>query len=141
MDKLKVKLQSVDDKVMFSATARENPPVIVDYFPPVGTGGGYTSLELVMAGFGSCVATTLLTVLRYRMQKKVAGIDVEMDGLIREEHPKSLKNMKVMLSIKSTDVNETEINDSLKVAEEMLCPVWAMIKGNVDVDIEFVITE
>ena len=127
--------------MMFSATARENPPVIVDYFPPVGTGGGYTSLELVMAGFGSCVATTLLTVLRYRMQKKVAGIDVEMDGLIREEHPKSLKNMKVMLSIKSTDVNETEINDSLKVAEEMLCPVWAMIKGNVDVDIEFVITE
>ncbi len=141
MDKLKVKLRSLDDKVSFSATARENPPVIVDYFPPVGTGEGYTSLELVMAGFGSCVATTLLTVLRYRMRKKVEGIDGEVEGIVREEHPRSLKNMTVMLSIKSGDVNETEIKDSLKAAEEMLCPVWAMIKGNVDVGVEFVIVE
>lgn len=137
MDKINVKLQSTDDKVMFSATARNNPPIIIDYFPPVGTGAGYTSLELVMAGFGSCVATTLLTVLRHRMGKPVDGIGVEVNGTVRNEHPKALEKMEVMLAIRSGGVGEAEVGESLKVAEELLCPVWAMIKGNVEVDIKF----
>lgn len=70
MDTLNVKLQTIDEKAMFSATARENPEITIDYFPPVGTGKGYTSLELLMASFGSCVSTTLLSLLRYRMKKR-----------------------------------------------------------------------
>ena len=44
MDALTVKLQTIDEKTMFSATARENPEIIIDYFPPIGTGNGYTSI-------------------------------------------------------------------------------------------------
>lgn len=61
MGNLTVKLQTIDEKAMFSATARDNTQVIVDYFPPVGTGHGYTSLELFMISFGSCVSTTILS--------------------------------------------------------------------------------
>ena len=38
MDTMKVNLQTVDEKVMFSATSRANPPVTIDYLPPIGTG-------------------------------------------------------------------------------------------------------
>ena len=133
---LTVKLETIDDKVMFSATARENPAVIVDYFPPIGTGKGYTSLELLMISFGSCVSTTLLSLLRYRMKKSVSGVSVEVNGTVREEHPKALKHILLRLTFKAEDLTETELREALKEAEDTMCPIWAMIKGNVIVDVE-----
>ncbi len=141
MNTLAVKIQSIDDKVMFSATARENPEVVIDYFPPIGTGKGYTSLELLMASFGSCVSTALLTLLRYRMKKQVNGISVEMKGTVREEHPKALQHILLALKIKAKDLLEAEAREALQIAEDKMCPVWSMIKGNVEVDIEIEISD
>ena len=141
MDTLTVKLLSLDDKAMFGVTARENPQIVIDYFPPVGTGQGYTSLELLMASFGSCVSTTLLTLLRHRMQKSVDGIDVNVVGEVRDNHPKALERMNVTLDIKAKDLTEPEVKQALEVAEDAVCPVWAMLKGNVEIDIEIKISQ
>lgn len=141
MDTLTVKMQTLDEKTKFSATARENPEIIIDYFPPIGSGNGYTSLELFMASFGSCVSSTLLSLLRFRMKKKVDGVIVEVQGTVREEHPKALKHILLDLTFKSKELSETEALDALKAAEEKMCPVWSMIKGNVDVDVKIAIRE
>ena len=55
MNDLLVKLHTVDENVMFKATARENPEIVIDHFTPIGTGNGYASMELLMASFGSCM--------------------------------------------------------------------------------------
>lgn len=141
MDTLTVKLQTIDEKTMFSAMARENPEIIIDYFPPIGSGKGYTSLELFMASFGSCVSSTLLSLLRYRMRKKVDGVVVEVQGTVREEHPKGLKHILLSLTFKSKELSKAEALEVLKVAEDKMCPVWSMIKGNVDVDVKIEISE
>jgi len=141
MSDLMVKLQSIDDKAMYSATARENPAIVIDYFPPVGTGKGYTSLELLMASFGSCVSTTLLSVLRYKKKKIVSDISAEVEGTVREVHPKALEHILLRLKIKAKDLTETEVRETLIVLEEKLCPVWAMMKGNVSVSVEVEISE
>ncbi len=138
---LTVKLQTIDDKAMFNATARNNPAVTVDYFPPIGTGNGYTSLELLMIAFGSCVSTTLLTLLRYKMKKSVIGLSAEVNGTVREEHPKTLQHILLLLKIKSKDLTEAEVQATLKIAEDTMCPVWAMIKGNVTVEVKTEISE
>ena len=141
MSDLMVKLQSIDDKAMYSAMARENPAIVIDYFPPVGTGKGYTSLELLMASFASCVSTTLLSVLRYKKKKVVSDISAEVEGTVREVHPKALEHILLRLKIKAKDLTETEVRETLIVLEEKLCPVWAMIKGNVTVSVEVEISE
>ena len=141
MSDLMVNLQSIDDKAMYSATARENPAIVIDYFPPVGTGKGYTSLELLMASFASCVSTTLLSVLRYKKKKVVNDISAEVEGTVREVHPKALEHILLRLKIKAKDLTETEVRETLIVLEEKLCPVWAMIKGNVTVSVEVEISE
>lgn len=141
MDTITVKMQTIDEKTMFSATARENPEIIIDYFPPIGSGKGYTSLELLMTSFGSCVSTTLLSLLRYRMKKKVDGVVAEVQGTVREEHPKALKHILLSLNFKSKELSEAEVRDALKLAEDKICPVWSMIKGNVDVDVRIEINE
>lgn len=141
MDTLQVRLQTTDEKVMFSATARENPAVTVDYFPPLGTRNGYTSLELLMIAFGSCVSTTLLTLLRYRLRKSVGGISAEVSGTQREEHPRALQHILLCLKIKASDLTEAEARSALKIAEDTMCPVWAMLKGNVTVEVKVEISE
>jgi putative redox protein len=140
-NKLTVKMQTIDEKVMFSAASRENPPVVVDYFPPVGTGNGYTSLELLMISFGSCVSTTLLSLLRYKMKKTVSGISANVVGTVREEHPKALTHIVLRLKIQAKDLTEEEVKTALKLAEDTMCPVWSMIKGNVTVDTKTEIVE
>lgn len=138
-DYLEIKLQSTDSKAKFSASSRENPDLIVDYFPPVGTGEGYTSLELLLISFSSCISTTLLTLLRAKMKKVVSGITVTAKGIVKEEHPKALSHIQLELAIKSHDATDAEVKQALTVSEEKLCPVWAMIKGNVEVDVSFTI--
>ncbi len=141
MDTLTLKMQTIDDKTMFSATARDNPEIIIDYFPPIGTGYGYTSLELFMSSFGSCVSSTLLSLFRYRMKKKVDGVAVKVEGTVREEHPKALQHILLSLTFKSKELTKAEALEVLKVAEEKMCPVWSMIKGNVDVEVNIEISE
>lgn len=136
METIQVKMQTVDDKVKFSAGARENPPVTIDYFPPVGTAQGYTSLELLMASFGSCLCTSVLTLLRHRMQKQVDGASVAITGTVRDAHPKALSHMQVLLHLQAPALTDAEVRAALQAAEEKICPVWAMIKGNVDVDVD-----
>ena len=136
MDTLTVNLHTIDDKTMFSATARDNPELIIDYFPPIGTGKGYTSLELLMLSLGSCLSTTLLTLMRFRMKKSVSGISANVEGVVREEHPRALEQITVLLNIQSEDLTELELQEALNLAENTLCPVWAMLKGNTSIEVK-----
>ena len=138
---LNVRLHTLDDKTRFSAAARDNPEVVVDYFPPVGTGKGYTSLEILMISFGSCISSVLMTLLRYRMKKTVNGVSTEVSGAVREEHPKVLEHILVSIKIKAKDLSDAEVQTALKLAEDTMCPVWAMIKGNVTVEVKTEIIE
>ena len=87
---LEVSLQTINEHVKFSAKARSNPEVIIDYFPPFGNGEGYTSLELLLFSFASCVSSTLAIILRSKMQRNVSSIKATAKGNVREEHPKAL---------------------------------------------------
>ncbi len=83
-----------------------------------------------MASFGSCLGTSLLTLLRHRMRKTVHSLSIEVEGSQREEHPKKLERMHVTLTIDADDLAEEEVS---RMTEEQVCPVWAMLKGNVEV--------
>jgi putative redox protein len=139
MGALSVNLESLDDKAMLAATARDNPRIVIDYFPPVGTGQGYTSMELLMAAYGSCVSTVLVSILRYRMKKTVHGVSISVEGTPRESHPKSREQMTTVLRLKAEGVTPEEARHALEDAEKV-CPVGAMLKGNVvlDVSVELV---
>ncbi len=136
-DHLEVSLKTVNDKVRFSATAGENPEVLIDYFPPFGDGEGYTSLELLLISFASCASTSVLGYLRSILKKNVSSLQAKADGAVRADHPKALKSINLALSIRSEDVVEDDVEMALKAAEGRICPVWAMLKGNVEISVSF----
>ena len=77
--------------------------------------------------------------MRHRMQKAVGGISAKIEGTVRDAHPKALSHMFVELTLKNTDAKEEDVRTAIQAAEEKLCPVWAMLKGNVEIKVQTVI--
>ena len=94
MSVISVDLRTIDDKVKFAAVSRENQEIIIDYFPPYGEGKGYTSMELLLVSLGSCLSTTVITLMRDRMRKSVAGLSLRAIGTTRETHPKAFTHIR-----------------------------------------------
>lgn len=133
-DTLSVNLHALDEKAKLSVDVRDNPPLVIDYFPPVGTGEGYTSLELLMAAYGSCVNTVLVSILRHRMKKTAHTVSIALEGAVHESHPKKLDTLKTVIRLKAEDVTQEEADKALRDAES-ICPVGAMLKGNVEIHV------
>jgi putative redox protein len=140
-DYLEINLHTINDKVKFVSNSRNNPEISIDYFPPIGNGEGYTSLELLLISISSCISTTILTLLREKMHKNVATLKTNTKGVVRDEHPRALTHIQVEMIFESQDVEEADIKAALAVSEEKLCPVWAMLKGNVEISVSYVINK
>lgn len=137
---LESNLMLMNNKLLFRGTVEGNDPVSIDYIPPHGDGLGYTSLELLLLSFSSCIGSGLLTFLR-KMRKTILHFEIHTKGLRREEHPTAFKTIIVTIKITSPDIVEAETNKLLVLLEETYCPVWTMIKGNVEVEVNTIISK
>lgn len=139
IDKSKEVISSVElinDKLNFKGWVEDNQPVLIDYVPPYGDGNGYTSLELFLLSLSSCLGSSILSLIR-RGGKTVQGLKIESKGYRKEEHPTSFKTVEIKIFIKSSNVESIDVDKAIKVSEDMLCPVWNMIKGNVEVNVSY----
>ncbi len=136
---LSVSLDLINDKLNFTGTAGDNPPVSIDYYPPLGDGLGYTSLELFLLSLGSCVGSAVLVLLR-RMGKNVRVLSVHASGNRREQHPTCFSEIMLHFDLTSPDASGEDMKKALALADQKLCPVWAMVEGNVMVKVDFQIS-
>ena len=137
---LEITLSSLDDNVRFAGQARANPEVTIDYFPPFGMANGYTSLELLLISFSSCVSSTLAIILSNQMKRNVKSLNAKAKGYVRDEHPKVISNIELELFIESSDADGEDVGKALAAMENKLCPVWAMLKDTVKIAIMFKIS-
>jgi putative redox protein len=136
---LNAKITLINDKLNFKAFAGENESISIDYVPPLGDNLGYTSLELLLLSLSSCIGSSVLIFLR-KMRKTITGFEIHSRGIRREEHPTCFKTIILTIDLKSDDTAEEDLKKVIKLSEDTYCPVWAMIKGNVEVEIKYNIT-
>jgi putative redox protein len=129
---LEASLSLVNSKLHITGQAGNFEPIDTDYIPPYGDGMGYMPLQLFLISFGACVAGSVLTILR-RMQKNIGFFDMKIIGMRRTEHPTSFSEITAEYIITSKDITEADVRKALALSEQSFCPVWAMIKGNVEV--------
>lgn len=129
---LEVTVNSTNQKLGYTGELRSLPPIAIDYIPPHGDGQGYLPLELLLMSLASCSGGVLGLLLR-KMGKTVAGITVNAKGTRREPHPTSFKNIALEFIVTSGDVKDVDVQKALRLSEESLCPVWAMVKGNAEI--------
>jgi len=137
---LATSVRLINNKLNFIGTVGENTPVSIDYTTPLGDDLGYTSLELLLLSLTSCIGSAILTFLR-KMSKTISGCEIQAKGFRKQEHPTGFKNIIIEIVIKSPDVTENDMIKVIKLSEETYCPVWSMLKGNVDIDVIFKINK
>jgi len=137
-DQLEVTVNSTNQKLGYTGALRSLPSIAMDYIPPFGDGQGYMPLELLLMSLGTCSGGTIGLLLR-KMGRTVTGIKVNAKGTRRDQHPTSFQKIVLQFTVNSGDVKDVDMQKAIKLAEESVCPVWAMVKGNVKVKTEYTI--
>lgn len=120
----------------FSTTAGAHT-VCLDYpLGPGETGAGPTPLQMLLSSLAVCSGSTLVLVLE-RMKQKVAGLQVTARGQRRDEHPTVLTEIALDFALTGSDLDAQSVSRALTIAEEQLCPVWAMLKGSTPITASF----
>ena len=140
-DKSKVlhaSVKLINDRLKFAGLVDNNEPISIDYIAPLGDGSGFTSLELLLLSLNSCIGSAVLTFLR-KMKKTVEGCEIHSAGQRNENHPTGFKHISLNIIICSPDVTDADMNKVIQMSEDKYCPVWAMLKGNVEIEIRYTI--
>jgi putative redox protein len=126
----------INDKVKFSGISRDNDEIIIDYNKPIGDGEGYTSLELFLISLSTCSGTSVSQLLK-KMQKDVSNLKVSAYGDRREEHPTYFKKILLHFELESKNAEDSDMDKAIKLSEGSICPIWNMIKNNVEISCEY----
>ena len=129
-----VTVKLMNDKVKFIGVSKSNPgdSVVFDYPPPIGDGQGYNGLELLLMSLAGCSGTAIVYLLK-RMRKTISGLQVNAKGIRRSQPPIKFETIYLEFTLNSKDVKDADMQKAIQLAEESVCPVWQMIKNNVQV--------
>jgi putative redox protein len=136
---LTVNVKLVNEKVKFASIADGKTEIITDYIPPLGDGKSYMPLELFLISFATCVGGTITPLLR-KMGKTINNFTISVTGERRLQHPTCFEKIILDINLTSPDTSDEDLQKAIKLSEDKFCPVWAMIRGNVDVTIKSNIT-
>ena len=131
---LETTLTLVNNKLHFMGKVEPNDPVSIDYSAPLGDNLGYTSLELFLLSFSSCIGSLVLTLVR-RMGRTINGFDIKASGIRREQHPTCFSSITLEIILQSPDVTEAEFEKAVILSDDKLCPVRAMMRVDIPVNI------
>jgi putative redox protein len=135
-EQLEITVSSTNQKVQFAGISRANPAIAIDYTPPLGDGQGYTPLELALVSLASCSGATVATLLR-KMRKSVSGVKVHARGIRRDTHPTSFEKIFLEFVIDSQDAADADAQRAIQLSKESYCPVWAMLRDDIEVTCEY----
>jgi putative redox protein len=102
--------------------------VTVDYpLEPGQTVEGLTPLKLLLVSLAGCAGNTIPLLLARRGQT-VSGFHVVARGQRRDEHPTVLTQIDVEFVLRGADLDREVVERCISLAEDRLCPVWAMLR-------------
>jgi putative redox protein len=117
----------------FVATAREHA-VTIDYpLEPDDAGAGQTSLELLLSALTTCCGNSMVVLLN-KMRVPFDGVEVTAHAERREEHPTVLTRIDLDVVVRGEGVAQAAAERALKISDEQICPVWAMLRPGTPVN-------
>jgi len=136
-----VTVDLTNDKVQFTGVSQSNPDnsIVFDFFPPIGDGQGFNGLELLLMSLAGCSGTTVVCLLR-DIGKKVSGLKVKAKGIRRDQFPATFEKILLEFALTSNDAEDADLQKAIELAEASICPVWQMLKGNVEITTEYKLT-
>jgi putative redox protein len=94
---------------------------------------------LLLMSLAGCSSTAIVVLLR-KMGKTVSGFTVNAQGIKRLQPLIMFKKITLEFQISSPDATVTDLEKAIELAERSACPVWQMVKSNVEVVPKFTIS-
>jgi putative redox protein len=130
---LKVQVGDLKGRMQLTGRGHANAKVAIDYSPPLGEDNGFTSLELLMVSLASCSSHSIQYAIG-TMGLKLEDIKAEATGQRRiDQHPTVLTKIELLYEIKGAGLRTDSIEKAIHMAEDEYCPVWAMLKKEVEI--------
>jgi putative redox protein len=103
--------------------------VTIDYpLEPGQTVEGLTPLKLLLVSLAGCAGNTIPLLLAKR-GRPVRGLEVNVRGLRRDEHPSVFTRIDVEFVLHGAQLDPAVVEHCIALADEKLCPVWAMLRA------------
>jgi putative redox protein len=112
----------------FSARAGQHE-VLMDY--PLQAGedcAGLRPLEVLLSSLAGCAGSTIALLLR-KMEQPFQGLRVNVKGVRQDEHPTVITAIDMEFVVTGEGLDSAAVGRAAAMAEEKLCPVWAMLKS------------
>lgn len=120
------------DGLCFSVTAREHA-ITTDYpLQPGVAGAGMKPLEMLLSSLSTCAGGALVVLLR-KGKFAASGLRVSARGIRQDQHPTVFTEIALEFEVRGAELRSEDMTRVLQQAEA-ICPVWAMLKGNVRIE-------
>lgn len=89
---------------------------------------GPKPIELVAAALAGCTAFDVITILRNKKHKTVAGYEVTVEADQRPTPPQVFTKVRIHHAIVGDDIDTQSIEDAIHLSESKYCSVGAIIR-------------
>ena len=89
---------------------------------------GPKPIELVAVALAGCTAFDVITILRNKKHKTVAGYEVTVEADQRPVPPQVFTNVRIHHTIVGNDIDSQSVEDAIHLSESKYCSVGAMVR-------------
>lgn len=90
---------------------------------------------LVMLALAGCTGMDVISLMN-KMQVSFTGLNIKVESILTDEHPKKYETIKVIFEVSGTNLDNGKIEKAVKLSEERYCGVWATLKPAVKMSYE-----
>ncbi len=115
--------------------------IVIDQVKEVaGLDQGPQPMELFLMSLASCTGMDVISIMKKKRQD-LRGFWVEAEGERAEEHPKVYTKIKLKFYFEGKNISKEAVERSIFLSQNKYCPVSAMLKNSVPIEIEYEIIE
>jgi len=123
-------------RMSFVGTSDSGFSVPLGTVPQVGgDNDGFRPLELTAVSLAGCTAMDVISILQKKKQK-VSEFEVQVHADRADEHPKVFTKIQIHYKIKGEDISQEAVERAVQLSEEKYCPVQAMLKKIVPMELK-----
>jgi putative redox protein len=92
-----------------------------------GHDGGISPMELLLTALGGCTGMDVISILRKKRQD-VTGLEVEVEGLRADEHPRVYTEIWVKFIVTGHSVDPAAVERAIELSRDKYCGVSATLQ-------------
>jgi len=116
--------------------------IVTDAQPAVGgRDSGMSPMEMILGGLAGCTGIDVVYLLTGKLRQKLTGLTVEVEGERADEIPKVYTAIDVVYRVRGSDLDTGKVIRALRMSEEKLCSVSAMLRHSATIRSRYVIED